>query len=432
MHVERLTVKNIRSIDRLDLQLGPGEQAGWHVLLGDNGAGKTTVVRALAIALVGEANAHASRQDWSRWLSAGKDSAEIRVTLVPHDNDYWTGQGRRGYYDPAAFGVRISAGPTNGENGNRTHIKFFNQRYAWRTIWGDGSGWFSASFGAFRRFAGSDPAMDRLYFSHPRLAAHLSAFGENVALGESLRWLQMLKIQELTDEPHASDVLRTVISFTNQADLLPHGTRIKEVTSERVIIVDGRGSLVDVEDMSDGYRSIMSLVFELLRLLFAAFGPSAASRGIDSETGVVKLPGVVAIDEVDAHLHPEWQARIGDWFVKHFPNIQFFVTTHSPIICRPASRGSVWLLPTPGTGDAARRVDGNDLDRLLYGNLLEAYDTDLFGQNLDRSIESREMLEKLANLNQKKLVGKLEASEEAELHRLMSIMATSPNVTARD
>lgn len=431
MHVARLTVKNIRSIDRLDLQLAPDERAGWHVLLGDNGAGKTTVVRALAIALVGEANAHASRQDWSRWLSAGRDDAEIRVTLAPHGDDYWTGQGRRGH-DPALFGARIEAGPMNGENGNRTHIKFFNQRYAKRTIWGDGRGWFSASFGAFRRFAGSDPAMDRLYLSHPRLAAHLSAFGENVALGESLRWLQMLKIQELTDEPHASDILRTVISFTNEADLLPHGTRIKEVTSERVIIVDGRDSIVDVEDMSDGYRSIMSLVFELLRLLFAAFGPSATSGGIDSEAGVVRLPGVVAIDEVDAHLHPEWQARIGDWFVRHFPKIQFFVTTHSPIICRPASSGSVWLLPTPGSGDPARRIHGNDLDRLLYGNLLEAYDTDLFGSNLDRSIESRAMLERLAKLNQKKLVSKLEVSEEVELHRLRSIMATSPNVTAHD
>lgn len=381
MHVARLTVKNIRSIDRLDLQLAPDERAGWHVLLGDNGAGKTTVVRALAIALVGEANAHASRQDWSRWLSAGRDDAEIRVTLAPHGDDYWTGQGRRGH-GPAIFGARIEAGPMNGENGSRAHIKFFNQRYARRTIWGDGHGWFSASFGAFRRFAGSDPAMDRLYLSHPRLAAHLSAFSENVALGESLRWLQMLRIQELTEEPHASDILRTVISFTNEADLLPHGTRIKEVTSERVIIVDGRDSIVDVDDMSDGYRSTMSLVFELLRLLFATFGPSATSRGIDSEAGVVRLPGVVAIDEVDAHLHPEWQARIGDWLVKHFPEIQFFVTTHSPIICRPASRGSVWLLPTPGSGDPARRIDGNALDRLLYGNLLDAYDTGLFGKKL--------------------------------------------------
>ena len=183
MHVARLTVKNIRSIDRLDLQLMPDERAGWHVLLGDNGAGKTTVVWALAIALVGEANAHASRQDWSRWLSAERDHAEIGVTLATHDNDYWTGQGRRAF-SPAVFGARLEAGPMNGDNGNRTHIKFFNRRYASRTIWGDGSGWFSASFGAFRRFAGSDPAMDRLYLSHPRLAAHLSAFGENVALGD--------------------------------------------------------------------------------------------------------------------------------------------------------------------------------------------------------------------------------------------------------
>ena len=46
--------------------------------------------------------------------------------------------------------------------------------------------------------------------------------------------------------------------------------------------------------------------------------------------GTVTLPGVVAIDEVDAHLHPAWQQRIGDWFVERFPVTQFFVTTHSP------------------------------------------------------------------------------------------------------
>lgn len=431
MHVERLTIENVRSIDRLDLRLPPGDTAGWHVLLGDNGAGKTTIVRALAVALVGEANAHASRQDWSRWLSADKERAEVRVTLASHSDDSWTGQGRRGH-GPAVFGAQLLAGPSNGENGRRTHIKFFNQRYARRTIWGDGIGWFSASFGAFRRFSGSDPAMDRLYLSHPRLAAHLSAFGENVALGESLRWLQTLKIQELTDAPDASDILQTVVSFTNQAGLLPHGTRIAKVTSERVVIVDGRGSLVDVEEMSDGYRSIMSLVFELLRLLFAAFGPSLAVRGIDSEQGVVSLPGVVAIDEVDAHLHPKWQARIGEWFVEHFPNIQFFVTTHSPVICRAASQGSVWLLPTPGSTDQVRQIQDVELNRLLYGNVLEAYGTGLFGRDIDRSRASKNMLEELARLNQKRIVAELNESETAALHALRSILPTTPNWTSDD
>ena len=46
--------------------------------------------------------------------------------------------------------------------------------------------------------------------------------------------------------------------------------------------------------------------------------------------------GVILIDEIDAHLHPAWQKRIGFWLKAHFPNIQFIVTTHSPFICQAA------------------------------------------------------------------------------------------------
>ena len=50
MHVERLTIENIRPMRRLGLNLSrETNRAGWHVLLGDNGAGKSTVVRALAL-----------------------------------------------------------------------------------------------------------------------------------------------------------------------------------------------------------------------------------------------------------------------------------------------------------------------------------------------------------------------------------------------
>lgn len=429
MHVQKLTVRNIRSIDQLDLRLDPEELAGWHVILGDNGAGKTALVRALAVALVGGANAHASRQDWSRWLSANQDTASISVQLKPGKLDGWTGSGRLGH-GTVQFRATI-ASVDNGGADRQARIKFVDRRYAGRTIWGGGDGWFSASFGAFRRFAGSDPAMDRLYLTHPRLAAHLSAFGENVALGESLRWLQTLKFQELTDEPYASEILQTIIAFVNRADLLPHGTRINNVTSDRVYIVDGRGSLVDVEEMSDGYRSMLSLVFELLRLLFSAYGPDVALEEIDEEAGIVGLPGVVAIDEIDAHLHPNWQKRVGTWFVKHFPNIQFFVTTHSPLICRAAQHGSVWLLPTPGSGDSPTRILGTDLNRLVYGSVLDAYSTELFGKDVIRSSSSRAKLERLAHLNQKRFVARLDANETLELEELRGILATTPNVAGK-
>ena len=429
MHVQRLTIENIRSIRQVELDLRPTETAGWHVILGDNGSGKSTVVRALALALMGQSNAHAARQDWSRWIAKNCDSGRVSVAVSGHDEDSWVGQGRT---SPNPITARVSLATEierSRQNGHQTAISF-SGNYAKRTIWGDGYGWFSASFGPFRRFSGGDPQMDRLFVTHPRLAPHLSAFGENVALRESLLWLQDLQVKKLENDGEAEAIQDAVVSFINKAELLPHGARIAGVASDRVEIVDGQCVRVAAEEMSDGYRSILSLTFELMRLMFWAFGTKTALEGIDSATGTIELPGVVAIDEIDAHLHPAWQQRIGEWFVQRFPETQFLVTTHSPIICRATRHGSVWLLPAPGSAEEARRVVGADLDRLIDGNILDAYGTDLFGGGVSRSDQSREKLERLARLNRKRLSACLSLSEQRELDHLRAAMPSSPNTTA--
>lgn len=429
MHVQRLTIENLRSIRRFELRLKQGKSAGWHVILGDNGAGKSTVVRALALALMGQSNAHATRQDWSRWLAESRDPGHVSVALSGHDEDGWTGPGRTSK-QPITARVSITAETERSRyNGHQATIEYTG-RYAARTIWGGGDGWFSASFGPFRRFTGGDPEMDRLFVTHPRLASHLSAFGENVALRESLLWLQDLQVKKLEKDHEAEKIQDTVISFINEAALLPHGARIAGVTSERVEIVDGRRARVAIKEMSDGYRSILSLTFELMRLMFRAFGAEKVLKEIDASTGTISLPGVVTIDEIDAHLHPAWQQGIGDWFVERFPETQFFVTTHSPIICRAARRGSVWLLPEPGSEQEARQVVGSDLDRLTDGNILDAYGTDLFGEEVTRSERSKEKLERLARLNRKHLRTRLSDEEQRDLERLRATMSTSPNATA--
>ena len=202
------------------------------------------------------------------------------------------------------------------------------------------------------------------------------------------------------------------------------------MTSERVEILDGRGARVEIEDMSDGYRSILSLTLELIRLMFSIFSTDTALNAINPVAGTIALPGVVAIDEVDAHLHPAWQQRIGDWFVERFPETQFFVTTHSPIICRAARRGSVWLLPVPGSGERLRRIVGHDLDRLIDGDILDAYGTDLFGEDVTRSEQSKEKLERLARLNRKRLTIPLSPNEQRDLEWLRATMPSSPSNTA--
>ena len=197
-------------------------------------------------------------------------------------------------------------------------------------------------------------------------------------------------------------------------------------------MLDGRGAHVDIEDMSDGYRSILSVTFELMRLMFSTFSTETARNALNPVAGTVALPGVVAIDEVDAHLHPAWQQRIGDWFVERFPVTQFFVTTHSPIVCRAARRGSVWLLPNPGSGERPRRIRGHELNRLIDGNILDAYGTDLFGEEVTRSEHSKEKLEKLARLNRKRLSTPLSPTEQRDLEQLRAAMPSSPSNTAID
>ena len=220
-----------------------------------------------------------------------------------------------------------------------------------------------------------------------------------------------------------------LIDFLKRSPFTTPVARIlRKVTSEAVIFRDGAGARIPVEQLSDGYRSVLSMTFELLRGLTVAYGDDTFLNALDGQAGAVKLPGVVAIDEIDAHLHPAWQMQIGDWFIKRFPNVQFFVTTHSPIICRAAEKGSIWRLPTPGINDdEAGRIQGHDLNRLVYGSVLDAMDTEYFGVSVTRSAVSQEMITELAKLNRKRSRGALSESEE---RRRQKLQGTLPSLSA--
>ena len=306
-----------------------------------------------------------------------------------------------------------------------------NSKTAERTIWSNGNGWFSSSFGPFRRFSGGDRDWDRLFVSpeYRRIAAHLSAFGEDVAFTEALYWLQQLRVSSL-ENPSSKDgqILEAVKNFVNSSKLLPHGSQIADITTKVVTLRDAAGSSVNVNQMSDGYRSVLSLTFELLRQMFLSFGDDVMLKALTDDPGTVEVPGVVAIDEIDAHLHPTWQTRIGDWFVDHFPKVQFITTTHSPLVCRAARRGSIWRLPTPGSNGSATRVQGQEFDRLVKGNILEAYGTDYFGRDVDVPESSKEAEQEIARLSMLKAQGRI--SPELD-ETLRSLQAARPTIASK-
>lgn len=426
MYVRRLSIQNIRSIETFEMKFASHELAGWHVVLGANGAGKSSVVRSLALALAGPKEAAALRQNWSTWAKHGTSNGRIKLDIECGPKDVFTKIGRRAStvdvelelrpletsIGGPRFEVAVAAGIQKGE----------------RSIWGTNSGWFSASFGPFRRFTGGDQAFDRLFYSNPRLAPHLSAFGEDVALTEGLRWLRDLRVKQLENEQDEGRLLPVLIDFLNNSSLLPHDAKIHEVRAEEIVVLDGGGARVIVEQLSDGYRSVLSMIFEILRQMTRAYGVNDMIAALDVESSAVRLPGVVAIDEVDAHLHPSWQKDIGPWFTRCFPELQFIVTTHSPIICRTAT--SVWRLGNPGTEEAATRIEGAALNRLIHGSILDAYGTEFFGRDVTRSEDSKEMLQELASLNRKALRSQLSGEEKGRLQELRQTLPTSAADTA--
>lgn len=416
MYLRQLSISNIRSLESFAIDIPAEDCAGWHVVLGANGAGKSTVIRSLALALAGPKEAAALRQNWTNWLRTGAEFGSISLKVDPSSDDIFEVRGKRAH----AIEAKLEFRPAEGDIGPKVEMKKTSERGATRSIWGANSGWFSASFGPFRRFTGGDRSYERLFYSNPRLAPHLSAFGEDVALTEGLRWLTDLRVAELEGRPEGR-LLKSIKDLLNGSGLLPDNARISDVTSEKVSIVDADDFEVSVEQMSDGYRSVLSMIFEIMRQMTKAFGVDAVVSAIDVGEGTIGLPGVVAIDEVDAHLHPSWQVDIGPWFSKCFPNLQFIVTTHSPIICRNAK--SVWRLASPGSGDESGQVKGVALKRLIYGSILEAYGTEYFGQDVVRSSESSDLMDELARLNLRALRGELSGEEE---RRMADLRATLP------
>lgn len=477
MYIKQLKIKNIRSIS--DFEMSFPNPAGWHVLIGDNGAGKSTIVRAVAAALIGPAEIPAARLVWKDWLKKGEEDAFVDLDLE-YDKTIdllFPENGMKEdlvYSDICHFVLEKKPDgiirPSSVTKISANHDPLAAEK----------QNCFSAGYGPFRRFTGGDESKNVIFESSPKVGAHLSVFGEDVALTEALAWLKSLVTTSISDidsvtllsilkileggkplameemqslisslETGTSDLLMRVFqnplsvndilvesknidsmffnikSFLNESSLLPHNTQFEGFDLDNnIIFKDGRGNTIPVVEMSDGYRSILSLLFDLIRQLIRVYGEDPVLANIKKGEMNIPVPGVVLIDEVDAHLHPTWQVRIGEWFTKYFPQIQFIVTTHSPLVCRAAKKGSIWQLAAPVNGGTHREITGVEKERLIYGNILDAYGTELFGASPVRSAESDKKKARLGKLNTLFAMGKISKEEENERQELLKILST--------
>lgn len=415
MYIDRINVGNLRGFDGLRFSLGRGSHkyAGWTVFTGDNGSGKSTLLKAIAVALAGKDAALALQPNFNRWIREGADQGHVELDMVyDRDEDLIVGQGRT----PASTSFKARISFRNG--GRETVLEAVDPSFARRSIWAsDARGWFSCGYGPFRRvFGASSDAMRAMVA--PSTERFVTMFQEAASLAEVDQWLRSLKHKELEHKPDESTQLELVLSILGD-DLLPNQIEVDRVDSDGLWLRDRNGVQLAWSEMSDGYRAAVALLADILRHMIKAYGVSGLARPDANGRLMVNRSGVVLIDEIDAHLHPEWQRQIGPWLVNHFPRVQFLVTTHSPIICQAADKNGLFVLPEPGSSEQPRQLTDAEYNKVIASRPDTILLTQAFGLRNTRSPRAVEARAEYSKLIAKQRSGaKLAAAEKEKLGQL--------------
>ncbi|GAA1469691.1 AAA family ATPase [Nocardiopsis exhalans] len=439
MYIERISVDGIRgfhgprAVQDLEFPLPKDGQGSWTVLAGRNGSGKTTLLRAIALGLVGPSYARHLVPDFGHWVSHDAPTGDVTITIHPDNHwDKFT-QGRRPQesFSGALHWRRVDtdrqlreqvSGPSNTSRGKGSKSP---DRGPWSE---ETSGWYVAGYGPFRRLEGGSTAAQRLTLNNGPVARLASLFDEDVSLAESVQWLKDLLLRQKGGSlPEAP--LDFVFRILNDG-LLPDGFQVSHVDADG-LWVKHSGKTSALREVSDGYRTVAALVLDLVRQLHWAGGEEVFAED-DGNRPVVVMPGVVLIDEIDVHLHVSWQKAIGGWLKKHFPNIQFIVSSHSPYICQSADPGGLIRLPGVNEEEAPRVVSEDLYQRIVYGSGDDALLTELFGIDSPYSDRANEKRELLSELESRVLTGEATERDEKEYVALRRALTSSPITRVRE
>ncbi|MCW6036672.1 AAA family ATPase [Spirulina subsalsa FACHB-351] len=123
------------------------------------------------------------------------------------------------------------------------------------------------------------------------------------------------------------------------------------------LVITKNGIDLKVEQLSDGERMCLVMVGDIARRLVIA--------NRDFEGNPLEGKGVILIDEIESHLHPQWQREIIPSLQKTFPNCQFIVTTHSPQVLSKVKKENIRILEDGTVCPADSFTYGRDSNSIL-------------------------------------------------------------------
>lgn len=196
--------------------------------------------------------------------------------------------------------------------------------------------------------------------------------------------------------------------------------KISRVTVDHVFVTDETGIELPMGEISDGCRGMYATILDIVHSMHDVYRSNGERSLFERDSHgrtVVPLPGVVLIDEIEAHLHPSWQRDIPNWLKTHFPKIQFLVSTHSPLIAQAADPNGVFVLPLQDDiGRKPRPLTKAEYERVRWGSAHKTVFGVAFGLRSTRSHWADEQIRQWQRLEAKRQSGAPLSPSEKSRH----------------
>ncbi len=321
--IKSIEIKNFKSITHLKLDLNNtltedgSLQESWMLILGDNGIGKSSILQAISLCLMGR---------------VALEKQELEVL------DYLKRGTKNGFVKIKGQSTNTSALLEFDENG-------FKAKRASPIC-------FILGYGSTRLL----PKRNIQPYPHKEPYINVkNLFDYSYSLEDPKLWLN-----EISKKEFKNRVAPALI------DLLLLEDDDKLSFEQEKVYITHLGEKHLLEHMSDGFRSIAGLALDLMKTL-----------SID-QADYHHATGVVLIDEIGSHLHPRWKVKIVRALKKTFPNLQFIVTSHEPLCLRGIEKGEVGVLVRDNNREV-QILDSTVLSDHTVMSIEQLITSDLFG-----------------------------------------------------
>lgn len=357
MRLQQLRIENFRGFESLTLDFHPEVT----VLVGANGSGKTSVLEAVVLVLA-SLLAPADRVQTIDAIDYRADTSRSTITL---------GLEHEGRVVELAATLDVERHPSGSFKDMSSVYRPDSLQDYYEASRTKPSVPIACYYNVERRAHDSTPRSKDAVFRKP-IDAWNSAWSAKAGFYEFFQWFRELEDMENAERVSTPEHRDLQLDAARRAieSLLPGYSRprvyrpkiVEPIGVNRpVLTVEKAGHMLAFDQLSHGERLLVALGGDIARRL--AIANPESEDPLQGE-------GVVLIDEVDLHLHPEWQAKVIPALRRTFLNVQLVVTTHSLIVLSYVPSECVRLLQDFELYDAPSPTEGREPNALaseIYG-----------------------------------------------------------------